>query len=187
VLLAAGGSSRLGRPKQLVRRNRRPLLLNAVLVAREALGPNARIVVVLGADALRLRAVLRREAPHVRVALNARWSLGLASSLRAGIAALPASAAAAIVLLVDQPDVDAAALRRLIAAWHRHPAAPAASRYAGKVGVPAILPRRTWPAARALEGDVGARALLRGHRFATLVDIPEAAFDVDTVDDLARL
>jgi molybdenum cofactor cytidylyltransferase len=162
-------------------------LINAVLVAREALGADARIVVVLGADALRLRALLRRTAPEVRVSLNALWRTGLASSLRMGIAALPAGIDAALVLLVDQPDVDARALRRLVAAWTSRPAASAAARYAGRLGVPAILPRRSWRVVRALEGDVGARALLRAQSDVTVVEMPEAAFDVDTPRDLARL
>jgi CTP:molybdopterin cytidylyltransferase MocA len=107
--------------------------------------------------------------------------------LRLGIDALPAGADAALVLLSDQPDVDARALRRLIAAWQSRPAAAAAARYAGRVGVPAILPRRSWGEVRALEGDVGARALLRGKPGVTLVEMPEAAFDVDTPLDLRRL
>src|SRR5262252_3402336 len=96
VLLAAGGSSRLGQPKQLVRRARRPLLLHALAAARGALERDETTVVVLGASALRLRNVLRRAAPSARggagptrVAYNARWSSGLAGSLRTGLDALP--------------------------------------------------------------------------------------------------
>src|SRR6185369_12983758 len=175
VLLAAGGSSRLGRPKQLVRVGNRPLLLNALAAARDALGPDGATVVVLGAGALRLRTLLRHSAPRAsdgarptRVAYNARWRAGL-------------------VTLVDQPNVDAAALGRLIAAWRTRPGLPAAAHYAGRAGVPAILPRRLWHAARLLEGDVGARALLRSAPKVTLVEMPEAELDVDTVEDLARL
>jgi len=90
------------------------------------------------------------------------------------------------VLLVDQPRVDAAALRRLVGAWRRRPGLPAAARYAGHAGVPAVLPRRHWRAVRALRGDEGARALLRD-RPVTLVELPEAAFDVDTPEDFRRL
>jgi molybdenum cofactor cytidylyltransferase len=190
VLLAAGGSRRLGRPKQLVRRGKRPLLLNAVAAARGALGRDDATVVVLGSGALRLRNVLRRAAngpAPSRVVYNAQWRMGLAGSLRAGLAALPPKARAALVMVVDQPDVDAAALSRLIAAWRRRPGRPAAAHYAGRPGVPAILPRRLWHAARALEGDVGARALLRSTTGLTLVEMPEAELDVDTVEDLARL
>jgi CTP:molybdopterin cytidylyltransferase MocA len=186
VLLAAGGSRRLGRPKQLVRRRSRPLLLGALAAARGAVADED-IVVVLGAEVLRLRALLRRAAPRVRVAPNPYWAAGLASSLRAGLAAAPRDTAAALVLLTDQPDVDQAALRRLVAAWRRRPNVPAAACYSGRGGVPAILPRRTWRALRALDGDAGARALLRGSETVTLVAMPEAELDVDTPADLARL
>jgi CTP:molybdopterin cytidylyltransferase MocA len=92
-----------------------------------------------------------------------------------------------LVTLVDQPNVDAAALRRLIAAWRRRPSAPAAAHYAGRAGVPAILPRRSWAALYGLRGDAGARAVLRDAASLTLVAMPEAALDVDTREDLAQL
>jgi molybdenum cofactor cytidylyltransferase len=88
------------------------------------------------------------------------------------------------VLLVDQPRVDAAAIARLATAWRRRPGRPAAALYDGRAGVPAILPRRYWRAAQALHGDRGARALLRDAQAATLVDMPEAALDVDSPSDV---
>jgi len=194
VLLAAGGSKRLGRPKQLVHRGNRPLLLGALAAARGALGSDHATVVVLGAGALRLRYLLRcaarrkpNKAASPRVAYNALWRAGLAGSLRVGLDALPRTARAALVMVVDQPNVDAATLSRLIAAWRKRPGVPAAAHYAGHPGVPAILPRRLWHAARSLEGDVGARALLRNAPDIALVEMPEAELDVDTAEDLARL
>jgi molybdenum cofactor cytidylyltransferase len=184
-VVAAGGSRRLGAPKQLLRRRTRPLLLHAIDAARSA--ADIPIVVVLGAQSLRLRALLRRHGGPVRVVVNARWQAGLSTSLKAGLAAIPRNAAGALVTLVDQPDVDAACLRRLIAAWRRRPLVPAAARYEGRAGVPAILPRRSWRAARKLHGDSGARTLLRDAAALTLVEMPEAAFDVDTPADAARL
>jgi CTP:molybdopterin cytidylyltransferase MocA len=184
-VLAAGGSRRLGKPKQLVRRRTRPLLAHTLAAARSAL-PTAPLIVVLGSHALRLRLVVRR-AGHGITVNNPRWEDGLATSLRAGLAATPPGTRALLVLLVDQPEVGAAALRRLVRAWRRRPGVPAAACYGGHAGVPAILPRRNWRAIRALRGDSGARALLRNAPSVTLVALPEAAIDIDTPADLAAL
>jgi len=186
VLLAAGGSRRLGRSKQLVRYRARPLLLHAVAAARGAL-PRAPLNVVVGADALRVRLVLRRAQRGVRVVANSRWQEGLASSLRLGVAAAPRTTRAVLLLLVDQPLVTAAQLARLVAAWRRRPGRLAAALYDGHAGVPAIVPRAHWRAVQALHGDQGARALLRGATAVTLVDMPEAGLDVDTPADVRRL
>lgn len=186
MLLAAGGSRRLGRPKQLVRYRGRPLIWLAVAAARGAL-PCAPLIVVVGAEALRVRLALRRTRSRARVVMNARWQDGMATSLRAGLAAVGGRAKAALVLVVDQPLVDAAALERLVAAWRRRPGVPAAAWYDGRAGVPAVLPRRQWRALASLRGDEGARALLRGPSQPTLVDMPEAQVDVDTPADVRSL
>jgi molybdenum cofactor cytidylyltransferase len=185
VLLAAGGSRRLGEPKQLLRRRGQPLLLHAVAAIRAAAPPSTPLIVVLGAHRSRLRLVLRRAAPDARVVTNPHWADGLASSLRAGLARVPRGAHALLIALVDQPHVNEAALRRLLAAWRRRPGRPAAANYDNRAGVPAVLPRPYWRAVRSLRGDSGARALLRGARAVTLVDMPEAAVDLDTPEDVS--
>lgn len=184
-MLAAGGSARLGRPKQLVRYRNQPLLLRALALA-EALTPG-RVVVVLGAGATRLRKLVRDHGGGARVAYNRHWHDGMASSLTAGLGLLPDDAKAALVLLSDQPKVSLAAARALVGRWRRQPSWPAAASYGDRVGVPAVLPRRLWREARRLRGDVGARALLRGCERVALISMPEAAIDVDTAADLAAL
>ena len=186
MLLAAGGSRRLGRPKQLVRYRGRPLLLHAVRAARGAL-PDAPLIVVVGAEALRMRLMIRRARCEARVVMNAQWQEGMATSLRVGIAAVGRTTKAVAVLVADQPLVDAVAITRLVDAWRRRPARPAAASYEGRAGVPAVLPRSHWQALRRLRGDEGARALLRAGAAITLVDMPEAGIDVDTPADVRRL
>lgn len=185
IVLAAGGSARLGRPKQLVRRRQRPLLTSAVLAAG-AVAPG-RVVVVLGARPLPLRLMLARGSVPVHVAYNARWREGMAGSLRAAITALPADAGAALVVLADQPLVDARALERLVRVWRARPRRAVAAAYGGRAGVPAILPRRLFRQAVRLRGDGGARALLAAEHNLARVPMPEAAVDVDTAEDLSKL
>jgi len=183
IVLAAGGSSRLGRPKQFVRVRGRSLLARTLVTAQRV--TPQRVIVVVGASRARARAVVRRSSPRTIVIANTRWRAGMSGSLARGIAALPRDARAALLLTVDQPAVDARALRRLIARWSRRPARPAAASYSGRLGVPAILTRGVWRAARRASGDVGAREILRSNAGrVTAVALPEAAIDIDTQTDL---
>ena len=185
IVLAAGGSSRLGTAKQLLRYRNRPLILRAMALAANA--APAGVVVVLGAQAIRLRALLKRHCPSAVPVHNSRWRDGLSGSLRTGVDALPANASAALILLTDQAKLEPSSVERLIAVWRARPRRPVAARYGGRIGVPAILPRKLWPRLRRLSGDSGARAILRDREDVVLVDVPEAAFDVDTPADLEAL
>lgn len=186
IILAAGESRRLGSPKQLLRMRGRSLLSLALLRA-ETLG-HGRVIVVLGAGARRLRAHIRRGRQPAKIVYNPDWTRGMGSSLAAGIRALPRTADAALILLCDQPLVDIRALARLCTADIRR-SAICASRYADRLGVPAIFPRRLFPLLSRLDSDKGARELLNhgsGYRIVA-VDMPEAAFDIDTPADLIHL
>jgi molybdenum cofactor cytidylyltransferase len=185
VILAAGGSARLGRPKQLVQYKRKPLLLRTVHLARESTG--GRIIVVLGAGQQRLRSLLRRRACKVDIVSNSDWPAGLASSLRSGLNRVSPTASAALILLVDQARLTAPDIARLIRSWRKRPTIPAAACYEGKIGAPAVIPRRWFGEARSLQGDVGARALLRRLGEVSSVGMPTAGFDVDTEAEAAAL
>jgi molybdenum cofactor cytidylyltransferase len=189
VILAAGGSSRLGRSKQLLRYRGLPLILRAVGLARAA---GSGVIVVLGDQRQRLRSLLRRrharpQEPRLTIVGNAHWAAGLASSLRAGIEAVPPGADAVLILLVDQPRLTSRDIERLVSEWRRRPAQPAAARYLDRIGVPAVIPRRWFHELATLDGDVGAREVLRRLDGISLVEMPAAAFDVDTPADAAAL
>lgn len=184
IVLAAGGSRRFGGPKLLARIRGETLLQRAM---RVALGARpAGCIVVLGARADMLKR--RLHAWPVRVVVNRHWRSGLASSIRAGVAALPREAPAALLLLADQVGVGPAELELLMAAWRRAPRAIVASRWGAVTGPPSLFPRRAFADLKRLRGDAGARRLLaESRRRIVVLDMPGAASDIDRPADLRRL
>ncbi|MFG2904399.1 NTP transferase domain-containing protein [Kitasatospora sp. NPDC048286] len=186
LILAAGGGSRLGgRPKALLRYGGRPLVEHAAAAVRA--GGCADVTVVLGAQGDRVRATAH--LPGCRLVGNPDWKQGMGTSLRAGLAALPPHASAALVMLVDTPGVTPAAVSRLLAA-HRAGADLAAAAYDGRRGHPVLIGARHFAeAAAGARGDAGARALLTAHAAElVLVECADVAVpdDLDTPADLAR-
>ncbi len=189
LLLAAGRSARMGRPKQLLPWHGRPLARH---VAEVALASRlAGLVAVLGAYAEEVAGVLEDLDGAVRRVICAEYARGQAASLRCGLEAVPATADAVVVLLVDQPRMTPELINRLIAAFEAAPkAAAVAPRYRGQRGTPVLLAERLFAEVRALEGDLGARPVLA--RYAEAVrwldlDDPAVMEDVDTPEDYERL
>ena len=174
VILAAGASRRLGEPKQLVRLHGETLLERSVRVAVEA--GCSPVLVVLGASSEAILAQSTLAPAHV--VLNPEWQEGMASSIRAGIQALPRTMQAVLLLTCDQPAVTSEHLRRLAA---EASAEPVASAYAGRNGVPAYFPAAIFKELVQLSGDQGARRLLAGAR---ALDLPGGEVDVDTPESL---
>jgi molybdenum cofactor cytidylyltransferase len=191
ALLAAGEGSRFGaRPKLTAGLGGRPVVAWALESARRSgLAP---LVLVLGREAEAVLAAAGGAAPatsDVVVVRNDQWSSGIASSLRCAIVTLqPRSEVAAVVVgLGDQPGVGAEAYRRLASAYDSG-ARLAVATYAGTRANPVLLAREHWDEALGLDGDVGARALMRRH---PVVEVPcdgtGEPTDVDTEHDLAAL
>ena len=185
VILAAGASTRMGAPKQLLELDGRPLIVRAV---EAALASSAwPVAVVLGAHAEKIRPALARLP--VLVAENPAWAEGMASSLRAGIATLrqfSRALDAAVVALCDQPAFSTDTIAQLVAAHRASGRSIVAARYGGHQGAPALFLREHFAALAALTGEEGARTLLQQHadRVAA-VDLPELAIDLDTPGDYA--
>ena len=199
VVLAAGGSSRLGMPKQLVRWRGRTLLRRAVETAlagvrqggtgagrtgRAATVPLGPVVVVLGAEAERLRAELR--GLPVVVVVNAAWATGVGSSVRTGLQAA-GEVPGCLFVAADQPFVTASLLRGMLALF-RGGAPIVACAYAGTLGVPALFDRAYFGELADLEGDAGAKRIIERHRdVVRVVGFERGAADVDTRDDWESL
>lgn len=180
LLLAAGASRRLGRPKQLLQIDGIPLIRRLALAAL-ATAP-VELLVVLGAETDGCRDALA--GLPLRIVIAQHWAEGMGASLAAGARA--AADAGLLVLGVDQPALSAAHLSALVSRWRVDPMQPVASRYADVIGTPALFPANWRQRLAQCQGDQGARAWLRGAGCHS-IDAPELAFDIDHPDDLTRL
>ncbi len=183
LVLAAGASTRLGQPKQLLYFQGELLVKRAVRVAREA-GAHT-VFVVLGAHYQPIFQELSTVDPPVRVLLNQGWHLGMGNSIALGAAAAERDEADdLLVLTCDQIHVTAEHLRLLVRASRRDHVV--ASLYAEHRGVPALFPEFSFQALQALRGDRGARDLLQQEDVLS-VPFPLGYVDVDTPEDLDAL
>jgi CTP:molybdopterin cytidylyltransferase MocA len=186
IVLAAGGGSRFGGGKLLARLGGQPIIEAVLDNLREA--PVDEVIVVVGADAERLREVCERYG--VRPVANEEWERGQSTSVLAGLRACDKKSRAAVILLGDQPFVGADAVERLVAAFAEG-ANVAVATYGGKRRNPVLFSREVWPLLEAeLAGDEGARSVLRRHP-ELVVEVPCEGVgdpaDVDTREDLRRL
>jgi len=180
VVLAAGGSRRLGRPKQLLRRQGETLLHRAVRLA--ALTQPQRLLLVVGAgrEAM-IEAIADLDA---EIELNPDWSTGLAGSLRCAAAALHAHAGAVLLLGCDQPALEASHLSQLLTGADG--SGHAATMHGNNLGTPAVIPVAALQTARTLQGDIGLRAYLTSLPDTAVwrLHAPELQLDIDTADDV---
>jgi molybdenum cofactor cytidylyltransferase len=187
VILAAGGSSRFGRPKQLATFRGESLIrraTNAVLAA--GCQP---VVVVVGQEAAGIKVEV--SGLDCVIVVNAEWREGIASSIRAGLQHLVQAdhdLEAALLLACDQPLIEATALREMIELHATSGRAIVAAAYANTLGIPALFARSCFVALTELEGDRGAKDLIYAQRDEVAeFALPSAAFDIDSASDYDRL
>ncbi len=186
VILAAGGSTRFGQPKQLLAWGGVPLVAH---IADQALAAGLDpVVVVLGNQAEAVRAALGTRP--VQTAMNWRWETGLSASVLAGLAALPPETEAAIFLQCDQPLVNADLLRTLVSRFEESNAPIVYPTRADQRRPPVLFARHLFSELASITGDEGGRVVIARHPndVATVeVADPDVLADIDTPDDYERL
>jgi molybdenum cofactor cytidylyltransferase len=185
VVLAAGGSARMGQPKQLLAIDGQPMVRRVARAVCEA-GLD-QVVVVTGAHAGEVGRALA--GLPVQLAHNRDWQEGMSTSLREGLDALRPEIQAALIVLADQPALTARLLGSLVAHYRATGAPIVAPVLQGKRGNPVLFDRELFDELLAVEGDQGGRAVLTRHAAQVepvKVDDPAVFFDVDTLQDYAE-
>jgi CTP:molybdopterin cytidylyltransferase MocA len=187
VVLAAGASQRmasLGKPKQLIQIENEFLIDRAIRLATEA--GCVPVIAVLGAQSETIKAQANLLA---QITVNTAWEEGIASSIRAGVVAAKKLAPrpdALMIMTCDQPAVTTHHLRALLTAANA--GVIAASVYSGQAGIPAVFPHLYFEELMMLQGDTGAKALLKKHAAAVCgIPLEGGDLDLDTPEDLARI
>jgi molybdenum cofactor cytidylyltransferase len=184
IVLAAGGSRRLGRAKQLLTRDGETLVRRAVRLA--AATRPLRLLLVTGAYADQVRDAVA--GLEVETVFNEGWDEGLASSLRVAASALGTSEASCLILGCDQPALDQDHLRRLLEGAASAAAGCSATSHGSAPGIPAVVTAALFKEARNLDGDRGLRTSLRHLPVEAihLLEAPELQFDLDTPADVEK-
>ncbi|MCI1190075.1 nucleotidyltransferase family protein [Hymenobacter sp. DH14] len=185
LLLAAGASTRMGRPKQLLPYHGRTLLRHAA----ETAVASGCTPVVLVTGALHEELLAEVAGLPIQAVRNENWESGMASSIKIGLAAVaPAQPRAVLVMLTDQPLVTPELLRQLVAQQQQTQAPIVAAAYGDTLGVPAIFARALLPELLQLQGQQGAGRLIAGRGAAVgRVVFPAGLLDVDTPEQYAAL
>jgi CTP:molybdopterin cytidylyltransferase MocA len=181
LLLAAGGSERLGKPKQLIQFDGETLLCRTANLLLTQLSD---LVVVTGASAPVVREQLQNSG--VRIEHNEQWQAGMGGSIAAGMRAVSDELNGVLIMLCDQWRIDRDDLQALIQAWRKEPETIAVASWEGNLGPPVIFPGHLFDKLRQMSGPRGAKSLVEQQSRICRVEIPNAQFDLDTDEDLAR-
>lgn len=184
ILLAAGGSRRLGQPKQLIRSRGETLVHRAARIVLEQ-NPAA-LIVVTGCESNAVEREL--EGLPVEMVRNSKWADGMGVSLACGMARVPDRIGGVLILLCDQWRIASSDLASLVTAWTSDISQIAVAQWAQSHGPPVIMPKALFPELAALKGDRGAKAVLAKHRdMVNYVPMDSARFDLDDEADLETL
>lgn len=186
IILAAGESKRMGKPKQLLSFNGITLLTSVAKTACESdMQP---VIVVLGANAEKIEASMNMAG--INLVKNDDWQEGMASSIRKGVTTITEffpNVDGIVMLVCDQPYLTHEVIKALIEAQRNSGLPVAAASYGGKLGTPALFHKSLFSDLMSLEGDTGARKMLeRKREHVVEVDFDMGVVDIDTQEDYER-
>ncbi len=187
IILAAGESSRLGSPKQLLVYSGATLLQHSIEVAQSS--DAGLVIVVLGANADLISDELKNTT--VKIVINSEWKEGMASTIRYGLQTLVElnpKVETVILMVADQPFVTVELLNNLMDLNRKDQRSIVASKYGDTFGTPVLFTKRFFSELLELTGDVGAKSLVRKYlNEAAFVPFPKGDIDIDTMDDYSNL
>ena len=188
IILAAGQSSRLGRAKQLLIWQGKSFVEHTFDLASTVVSEKQIIIVTGGRKELVEEHLIEKGLPFIH---NPNWEEGMGSSIRVGVnhllQAVP-NIDGILIMVCDQVKIQSTDLQNLLNAHQANQDKVIAAQYLGRVGVPAVFPQTWFSVLSTLEGDRGARFLLRKRPDEVIsIDLPNAAFDVDTEEDYREL
>ncbi|OZV70721.1 nucleotidyltransferase family protein [Winogradskyella aurantia] len=180
LILAAGKSSRMGRPKQLLPIKHKTLLNSAI---DTALASNCSdVICVIGAYRYKIKASIPSNS--VKLLENSNFEHGLSTSIIEGVNYLEkTNCEGLLIMLADQPKISTSHLNQLLSSFENHPSQISATAYPNSLGVPAVFPKRFFEGLKQLKGDKGAKDFLNS-RYHQIVQIKHSQlFDIDTIQD----
>jgi len=187
IILAAGKSNRLGRPKQLLKYQNKNLLQYTIDTARQSAVQS--VIVVLGSNADLILNEINYSG--IRVVINDDWETGMASTIRCGIQSLQKldpEVNTAILMVCDQPYVTNDLLNSLIETQKETGKPIIASEYEGAIGTPVLFQKQFFSELMKLKGDAGAKKIMMQYSdLLAMAPFPKGSIDIDTIDDYEAL
>jgi molybdenum cofactor cytidylyltransferase len=185
LILAAGNSSRLGSPKQLIEFEGQTLIER---ITETALSISEEIVMVLGGNAEHILPKLERFKNIVSIVINPEWQEGMGTSIRLGVEKLAEKSDLILILLSDQPYISKVLLHNMVQTFASSSKPIVACVYSNTLGVPILFDKSVFPDLLKLSGDKGAKSFLNFYKgkIAT-IEFPEGIIDIDTQEDVEKL
>jgi molybdenum cofactor cytidylyltransferase len=185
LILAAGNSSRLGHPKQLIEFEGKTLIER---ITETALSISKEVLVVLGGNSSLITPKLEQFEDSISILFNPDWQEGMGSSIRKGVEVLTNKSNSILILLSDQPFVNQGLIQKMIEIFESTKCPIITCHYGNQLGVPMLFDKSIFPELLKLSGDKGAKSFLSSFQDKIAkISFPEGSFDIDTEEDIEKL